>query len=476
MRTLVGALVFSTALFAAARDASAQDSRWESWLGCWERINDGAGESVQPSDDAAPDQAVPEPNAAVASAPPRVCVTRSGPNGVTLTTTVPGRPTLEQALVPDGTPRPVAENDCRGTEQSEWSSNGRRLFARAQVTCRDGSARTISGLAMITEADVWLDIRSFNIGEQPLTRVSRYIRVESDTALRIPALGGPPLTFAEIKEASSKVSSAVLEAAIAETAPFLPVSKRTLVDLADARVPAGVLDVLVANAYPDRFVVERSYGARQANAGTAGPGQPHGIDDYYATGYYYPPYYYAPFGYAYVGFYDPFLFPGYCCTYIGGGGGGGIIVDGDGDIPSSGRARAVNGLGYTRPKLDEPGQAVPRTRTAETSAVSISNSGSPRATTSTAGSSSGSGSSSSGVRFVSPSGFSNGGGGSSATAGSGGGNVRSADSGGGGGGGASSSGGGSNSGGGGNSGGNSGGGNSGGNSGGGDTGRTAQPR
>ena len=98
---------------------------------------------------------------------------------------------------------------------------------------------------MITEADVWLDIRSFNVGEQPLTRVSRYIRVGSDTALRIPALGGPPLTFAEIKEASSKVSSAVLEAAIAETAPFLPVSKRTIVDLADAGVPAGVLDVLV---------------------------------------------------------------------------------------------------------------------------------------------------------------------------------------------------------------------------------------
>lgn len=472
MRTLVGVLVFSTALFAAAHDASAQDNRWESWLGCWERINDGAAEAL-PGDDAAPDQAVAEPNAALTSAPPRVCVERSGPNGVTLTTTVPGQPTLEQALVPDGTPRTVAENDCRGTEQSEWSSNGRRLFARAQVTCRDGSARTISGLAMITEADVWLDIRSFNVGEQPLTRVSRYIRVGSDTALRIPALGGPPLTFAEIKEASSKVSSAVLEAAIAETAPFLPVSKRTLVDLADAGVPAGVLDVLVANAYPDRFVVERSYGARQANAANAAPGQPHSIDDYYATGYYYPPYYYAPFGYAYVGFYDPFLFPGYCCAYIGGGvGGGGIIVDGDGGIPASGRARAVNGLGYTRPKLDEPAQAVPRVRTAETSAVSISNNGSPRATTSTAGSSSGSGSSSSGVRFVSPSGFSNGGSGSSAAASGGGGNVRSADSGGGGGASSDGGGGSSNSGG-----GNSGGGNSGGgNSGGGDTGRTAVPR
>ena len=46
---------------------------------------------------------------------------------------------------------PGAENGCRGTEQSEWSSNGRRLFAHAEVTCSDGSARTISGLALITE-------------------------------------------------------------------------------------------------------------------------------------------------------------------------------------------------------------------------------------------------------------------------------------------------------------------------------------
>ena len=208
--------------------------------------------------------------------------------------------------------------------------------------------------------------------------MSRYRRVDEDTALRIPASGGPPLSFADIKEASAKVSGAVLEAAIAETGPFLPVSKLYARQPGRRRCPARRARRPRGARLPQQV---RCRAVGQCPSSLGGGCFPAAqCRRLLRHRLLLPAVYYAPFGYAYVGYYDPFLFPGYCCSYIGGGGGGGIIVDGGGDLQPSGRARAVNGLGYTRSKSGDPNQAV--TRTPETSAVSISNSGSPRSTTS----------------------------------------------------------------------------------------------
>jgi hypothetical protein len=432
MRSLIGIVALVSAVIAWPSAASAQDGRWAAWLGCWDRVVEDLREPIQPAGELTGD-----PAPARDAVAPRVCVTRSGDAAVTLTTTVPGQPPIEQTLVPDGKPQPVAENQCRGTEQTEWSANGQRLFARAEVTCADGTMRTISGLAMITADGEWLDIRSVRLGEIPSTRVSRYRRAAPDASVRIPPLSGAPLSLAEVREASGKVSPSVLEAAIAETNPYLPVNRRTLTELANAGVAPSVLDVIVAMAYPDKFVVERTGVVASASV-PGGSGGPGAIDDYYQTGFYYPAYYYSPFAYSYLGMYDPFLYRPY--GYIGSLGGGGGVAVIDGDLVPSGRARAVNNSGYTRIRAADEGSAVPR-----------NSSGSA-----TSGGSSGSVGSARTRSVVSPSGFSNSGpppssgGGASGSSGG--------DSGGGSSGGASS-GGGSSSGGGGS-----------------DTGRTAVPR
>ncbi len=287
MNRLLGFLVAGWALLGAASGAMAQDSRWTPWLGCWDRVADGLRESIQPDGALTADAAA----GFSAYAAPRVCVTRSGDAAVTLTTTVPGLDPIVQTLVPDRAPHPIEENQCRGTEQAAWSSNGRRLFASAEVTCVDGSTRIVSGLAMITPGGEWLDIRSVRIGDIPSTRVSRYRRVTPDPGGRMPSASGAPLSLAEIREASREVSPPVLEAAIAETNPYLLVNRRTLTELADHGVAPQVLDIIVALAYPDRFVVERT-GDIVAAAGAPPANLFYGLDDYLYTGAYLPAYYY----------------------------------------------------------------------------------------------------------------------------------------------------------------------------------------
>lgn len=427
MRSTTLAILFTAAaVLLPSRTALAQDMRWEPWLGCWDRTaTDVRDDTGRPADETRPEE----------SSVPRVCVTRNGNAGVTLSTTVPGQPPIEQALVPDGSPHPVSENSCSGTETTTWSRTGRLLFAKATVTCANGGTRTVSGLALITDNDDWLDLRSIDIGGQPATRVSRYRRVVGDSAIRIPASGGSSLTIGEIKEASAAVSASVLEAAVAETNPELTINRHTLLDLADAHVPPTVIDVLVALAYPDRFVVERATRSAPLSAQSV-PGRPigpYGIDDYLDTGFYYPAYYYSPFGYSYLGLYDPFLFGPY--SYGGyvsapgrvysGGGGGGLPVT------PSGTARAVNGQGYTRirPNTEQPaaearpGAAGGRSRAAlATGGDSGSSSGRSSSTTSSGGASSSTSSSSSGSS-ASPEGFSGGGASSGGGSGDGGGRT-----------------------------------------------------
>ena len=253
-----------------------------------------------------------------------------------LTTTVPGQKPVEQTLVPDGSGRPIADAECRGTETHGMVAQRAASSSRAPKS-RVGTQRraSISGLGLITADNTWLDIRSFRVGAGEITRVSRYRRVPSDDTALVPTVGAP-LTMNEVKEAITKVTEPVLEAALAETGPRFEVNKRTLLELADAGAPPSVIDVIVALAYPERFVIER--GDTQVSASAEGPiahPYPFGIDDYYYSGFYYPSYYYSPFAFGYIGRYDPYIFgPIY---------GGSVPIGGNGSVRPSGTGRVING-------------------------------------------------------------------------------------------------------------------------------------
>jgi len=401
MRTIVGAMI-AAAWLASPAAASAQTDRWSPWVGCWalttENVLQGRGAARAAALSPLDGDEVQSPDGSV----PQTCVARSG-DGVRITTTVPDQPPVTQTIVADGSPHDLIDGDCRGVEHTEWSANGTRLLARAEVTCVGEVPRTLTGMGLITRNGEWLDIRSFRIGGRDATRVSRYRRVSGV------AMPGAPLTVGEITEAAMKVSPTVVEAAVAETRPRLTVNKKVLLDLADAQVPSNVIDVMIAVAYPERFVIDKPI-AQGPSGGGYVPVDP------FLPDYYYPAYYYSPFAYGYLGHYDPWygggIYPG--AGYpIGGGGGGG-----DGRPPASGVARAVNGQGYTRIHPADGAEARPvNTRPTingaeanTTSSAGASSSSSSSSSSSAPAASSDSGSSGGGGS-ASPQGFSSGGGG-----------------------------------------------------------------
>ena len=68
---------------------------------------------------------------------------------------------------------------------------------------------------------------------------------------------GSALTFPGIRDAALNVDSRVVEAMLTETEPRLDLNAAALKELDAAGINGGVIDLLVALAYPERFTVQR---------------------------------------------------------------------------------------------------------------------------------------------------------------------------------------------------------------------------
>ena len=354
-RIALALLLVGVALPAHAQQA---DPRWAPWLGCWqmldERVRDG-NTSVADTVAAARERRLG------ATTDVTVCVTPGAqPNTVTLSTRASGEPAFEQTIAADAATHPIAEGACSGSQRAEWSADGYRLFARAGLTCPNQPARTVSGLTMMTTDGTWLDVQAIDVGGTTNVRVRRYRRtsttagVGSATAVAHAALG-----IDDVKEASGKVASPALEAALVESGAWFRLDRRVLIDLDDAKVPDAVTDLMVALSYPDRFRVDR----RIETSADAFPPSYAGADWSGIWGLGYPyfslypnylgnyRYHYSPFGYAYSGLYDLYspyyYYPG---SFVVGGGAPATPAENAAD------GRVVNGVGYTRIR---PREAIP---------------------------------------------------------------------------------------------------------------------
>ena len=234
-------------------------------------------------------------------------------------------------------------------------------------------------------------------------------------------------------EASAKVASQAVEAAIVESESRFNLNSRALLQLADAGVSPNVIDLMVAQSFPSHFRVERPVSAPLAPVATAMPpttGMP-GAQYPYPYGTYDPydyyGYYYSPFAYPYYwgnsSYYNNpryFISNGNSTVFVNGG----TIIGGGSATPSSSsgaRGQVVNGQGYTRVHTGSEPDATavdpnshPTTTTPRTvRSTTDSSTSSPSTSTPSTSSSSGStdSSSSSGGAGVSNQGYSNGGGG-----------------------------------------------------------------
>ncbi len=393
-------LALLSATPAMAQDKSAAfDSRWNPYLGCWTIVQDQRGQSA------------PLPAGTM------VCVRPSGRFGVAVTTTVDGKNVLEQTIVADGSAQPLSQGDCSGTQTSSWSRDGERLFTKVELECANRPKRSVSGITLLANGQ-WVDAQATVIDGNSDVRLRRYRRT-SDQDAAAPAMTTAPLTIEDVIEASSKVQSEALEAALDEMNARFALNSRVLTQLADNGVSPNVIDLLVAQAYPEKFEVERTgyypsasttnYGGTLMGSSTVYLGSSMYAapmyDPFYNSYYYYSPfaypYYWGPsYSYRYG---SPFYrnYYNYNNYYgFGGGGyyGGPSLPSGGGNAqPGSPDSRGgdgvvVNGRGYTRVR---PAGSTTGTGTGESASPSSRTPSSTRGVRSAGSSDSGSSSSSS---------------------------------------------------------------------------------
>ncbi len=356
---LAGILAASPSAFAqtAPPAASKLDARFGGWLGCWRLEDDLAGTGA------------------------RMCITPDQ-GGVRLQTLVGTHRGIDELVIADGVSRPIVDSDCKGTERAEWSNDGTRVFRTTEVTCQNEKPRTIKSVAFLAQGPMWISVQHVS-GESatPSVRAQRYRRAANQnladgSKATQPSRSASPAdlkwSVEDVIEASGKLPADALQAALADTRQKFNISKKTLLSLDEANVPDGVIDLMVALTFPDRFLVERVGGAAPVGVSTGmgwydpfmspllSPLDYAYASCYRSNGYYgYRSYYNmcGPYGYGYNSYYP---YGSYYNNYypggwipIGDGGGNG------GGVTPSGEGRVVNGRGYTqiRERSAEPAQS-----------------------------------------------------------------------------------------------------------------------
>lgn len=374
MRTSLVTIALATFFLAgpaAAEQSDGVDRHWLPWLGCWQLSE----EEFQSPDGTAPleleSQEVRERTS--------VCLTMNGPE-VKMTVSEGDQLLVERAINANGTRRDIVDNECRGWEENRWSRDGHRLFTKSEIRCDDMPTRILSGISFLTSTSNWVDVQFVEMGDHQQLEVRRYNPSKSNTGGNIGgALGtaaaiqssaisqarresAEPPDMADVMEASRSTAVRAVEALLVETEPQLPLNSNALVGLDDAGLNHDIIDLLVAQSFPDRFVIERrgrrgTWSSRQAGnfrgfGGFGGFYDPIWYSDLY-------PYYITPLGSRYWGGrYNPYFY-------------GSTVMSPFVIIPNlQGSARAVNGSGYTRVRPRTVDTQRPVGRPATTTATS----------------------------------------------------------------------------------------------------------
>jgi hypothetical protein len=229
-RAIIGTLVITLLGAPTAADAQGADARWQSWLGCW----------------------------SAAGGTQRVCVIPAdGASAVDIVTTAGGAETREH--IEASGERRVSERDgCTGWERAQWSADGVRVYLRSEYQCANGPMRNSSGLLAMSSKGQWLSLAAVTLGMNTGLRVLKY-----DAAISTPMTLAARASMAAIDstaiiEASRQADPVVVEAWLGESGQMFTTNAKRLADLAAAKVPDRVLDMLVALSYPHAFAIKPS--------------------------------------------------------------------------------------------------------------------------------------------------------------------------------------------------------------------------
>lgn len=329
---------------------AAADARLNPWLGCWRLEDDLSGTGA------------------------RMCITPEK-GGVRLQTLVGAQKGIDELVIPDGAEHAIVDSDCKGTDRSEFSKDGARVFRTTEVLCGKEPPRIIKTLAFMTLEPAWILVQHVSGSGAPASvRVQRYRRSNNQSLADGSKAAQPdPQSISvmpdsatwgidDIIEASQKAPAEAIQAALTEVHHKFDLNKKTLVALDDGGVHSSVIDLMVALTYPNKFVVRRAGEGLSAPSGV--------ITGDLAFDPFMTPMLigtmadcYSPFGYGYRSYYSMCGYSAYSSfgyyPYYGYGYGGypyygwvnvgaPPVTGGGGTIEPVPEGRVVNGRGYTQ--------------------------------------------------------------------------------------------------------------------------------
>jgi len=350
--TALTAILASTPVATAAQEV---DDRWLPWTGCWQAESDGL-----------------------------LCIEMAD-GGVEFLSVGDEGVVSEQSIVADGVARPIEDETCSGTEAAEFSLDGERVYLREDVTCGAQSQIVHGVIAMLSPSE-WVDIRGADNGRGVYSRTFRRVSDAFATSRGFPDANNDddltarmrrwavsePSDIDDLLEVLDRTGEGVTSAWVLEQIDPFPVNAEFLVALDEAGIPDDVIDVMVAQAFPNEFYVADNGAGRRSSAGLAGGsgafvgGSPFLVGDPF----------FNPWSWRYRGFGNAFGWgPGFG---VGGFGFGWpfnervIVVRRSGDFPTTTRngVRPVPGGGYVGTNRGSSGGSVSRAAPPRTSVSS----------------------------------------------------------------------------------------------------------
>lgn len=269
---MITALLFSVVSALTSATAGADDG-WLAWSGCWRAEQD---------------------------APANMLCIVSTTTGARLLTLVNGKVQQENEVIADGVDRAIAQEGCSGMQRARWSEDGQRLFMTSRMSCGTKIERRLSSIMSMQSSTEWLSVQAVSTtGTAPAARVIRYHAVEDGmpeaiaAELRTNKLARETARYAavalldltDVQEAVKNVDEQVVAQWLTETRQQFDLSGKKLVALADAGVPASVIDVLVAVSHPERFAVRTASTAGTSERDERFPRRTRPFDSCYDTFY-----------------------------------------------------------------------------------------------------------------------------------------------------------------------------------------------
>jgi len=357
--TAILAAVLSPAAYAAQ-----PDDAWLAWVGCWRAEGDSSERSL--------------------------CIVPDG-DGVRMITLNAGKVEAESRIIANGQARTITQEGCTGIETARWSADRKRVFLNADLNCGNNVTRKVSGIFAMLPGSQWASVQSIQTAENQRLHTVRYTEADPSNlpndiarafrdnrlARETVRLGATAaLDLDDVKEAVKLADVTVVEGWLTTVGQEFDLDGKTLIELADAGVPASVIDVIVAISNPGRFAV-REERADDRDRVRRRPGSCY---DYWSDPY------------------DPFFYRGSYYGHCRGGYGGYYPTWGGGGYWGGGTIVVIDRPNRSRGKVTRDGYKAPR----DTSTPSVTSTTPPKSNTGGSSGDSSSGSSDSGGRKAKP--------------------------------------------------------------------------